>query len=221
MSAIRVVLVEDDLRVARVNRDLLEADPDVHVIGTALNVAEGDQLARNLRPDLVLLDVYLPDGSGLDLLRAWRARSEVFEVIMVTAADDVAAVQTALAQGALDYLIKPFDRARLMDALARYRLRRQHRGSTFDQQQLDRYLGVLSAPALPKGIDPHTLERVTQLLRQRPGSLSAEDVGAQVGLSRPTAWRYLEHLVSAGQAELDYHYGAGRPSKRYRSVSGS
>ncbi|WP_027481277.1 response regulator, partial [Deinococcus pimensis] len=99
MSAIRVVLVEDDLRVARVNRDLLEAEGDVHVVGTATGVVEGDRLVGTLRPDLVLLDVYLPDGSGLDLLRAWRARGELFEVVMVTAADAGGAVQSALAHG--------------------------------------------------------------------------------------------------------------------------
>nr|WP_110887203.1 response regulator [Deinococcus yavapaiensis] len=213
----RVVLVEDDLRVARVNRDLLEADPEVHVLGTATSVAEGDQLVRHLRPDLVLLDVYLPDGTGLDLLRSWRARGEVFDVLMVTAADDAGVVQSALSHGAFDYLIKPFDRSRLGDALARFRRRKALTGATFDQASLDRYLGVASAAPLPKGVDARTLERVADLLTRHPDGLSAEDVGGLVGLSRPTAWRYLEHLVGTGRARLDYQYGAGRPSKRYKA----
>ena len=222
MSAIRVILVEDDLRVARVNRDLLEIDPDVHVVGTAANCEEGDQLVRNLHPDLVLLDVYLPDGTGLDLLKEWRAREERFDVIMVTAADDVNAVQGAVAHGVLDYLIKPFDRARLTDALARYRSRRRHLRSTFDQERLDRFLGVSSEPTLPKGIDARTLERVAQLLSHSGQAMSAEDVGAHVGLSRVTAWRYLEYLVGTGRAKLDYQYGsAGRPSKLYKATGRS
>ena len=220
MNDIRVVLVEDDLRVARVNRDLLEQDPEVHVVGTATSVEQGDQLVRNLRPDLVLLDVYLPDGSGLDLLRTWRAREELFEVVMVTAADDVTAVRGALSNGALDYLIKPFDRARLADALARFRARNRHASATFDQERLDRFLGVGSATsASPRGIDPQTLERVVVLLRDQEVALSAEEVGAHVGLSRVTAWRYLEYLVSAGRARSDYLYkAAGRPAKLYRAV---
>lgn len=137
---------------------------------------------------------------------------------MVTAAGDVGAVREALSHGVLDYLIKPFDRARLEGALARYRLRRAHAQNHFDQQQLDRYLGVAGSAPLPRGVDPHTLERVAQLLRMDGTGLSADDVGARIGLSRPTAWRYLEHLVSAGRAELDYQYGAGRPSKRYKAT---
>ena len=224
MKDIRVVLVEDDLHVARVNRDLLEASADVHVIGTATSCAEGDQLVRNLRPDLVLLDVYLPDGTGLALLRNWRERGELVEVIMVTAADDMPAIREALAHGAFDYLIKPFTKARLADAVQRYRARRGSVKPTFDQQQLDRYLGVTAAgaPVTPKGIDLRTLERVATVLAEHAAPMSAEEVGAHVGLSRVTTWRYLEYLVEAGRATLDYQYGvAGRPSKLYRVVPGS
>ena len=89
-ARIRVLLVEDDLRVARVNRDLLERDPDVHVVGSAATCAQGDALAQALKPDLILLDVHLPDGSGLGLLRHWRAHGLTTDVALITAADDEA-----------------------------------------------------------------------------------------------------------------------------------
>lgn len=217
MTRVRVLLVEDDLRVARVNRDLLERDPDVHVVGSAATLAQADALLQALAPDLILLDVHLPDGSGLNLLRHWRAQGRTTDVALITAADDEASVRTALAQGAFDYLIKPFTGARLAEVVARHRARRVPRG-TLDQSHLDRLLGVSGGipEPLPRGIDPHTLERVAQVLEGAGGALSAEEVGDRAHLSRVTAWRYLEHLVRVGRASLDHQYGlAGRPAKLY------
>ncbi|GAA0500349.1 response regulator [Deinococcus depolymerans] len=215
----RVLLVEDDLRVARVNRDLLERDPDVHVVGSAATCAQADALARALSPDLILLDVHLPDGSGLGLLRHWRTQGLTTDVALITAADDEASVRLALAHGAFDYLIKPFTGARLNDLLARHRARHHPHHRRLDQGRLDRLLGLgPTLPSLPRGIDPNTLERVAQALRVAPHPVSAEDIGEQLNLSRVTAWRYLEHLVRSGAARLDHQYGqAGRPAKLYRA----
>ncbi|MDV6375157.1 response regulator [Deinococcus arenicola] len=218
---VRVLLVEDDVRVARVNRALLERDSAVHVVGSAASCAQGDALARALAPDLILLDVHLPDGSGLGLLHHWRAAGILTDVALITAADDEASVRLALAHGAFDYLVKPFTGARLAELVARHRARRpvSGGGSRLDQSELDRLLGITpsTAESLPRGIDPHTLERVAAALRESPASVSAEDLGERVGLSRVTAWRYLEHLVRVGEARLDHQYGqSGRPAKLYR-----
>ena len=223
VGAVRVLLVEDDLRVARVNREWLERDEGVHVVGTAANCAQASELLRALKPDLVLLDVQLPDGSGAELLRSWRAAGEWVDVVMVTAAGDEATVRGALAYGVLDYLIKPFGGSRLAEAVARHRLRARLVQDAFSQADLDRFRGLQPGDdaALPKGVDARTLERVTAALHLAlPEALSAEDVGARVGLSRVTAWRYLEFLVKSGQAELAHLYGAaGRPAKLYRARS--
>ncbi len=220
---VRVLLVEDDQRVARVNRDLLERDPGVHVVGSAASCAQGDALARALAPDLILLDVHLPDGSGLGLLHHWRAAGILTDVALITAADDESSVRLALAHGAFDYLIKPFTGARLAELVARHRARRpvMEGGPRLDQAELDRLLGVTpsASESLPRGIDPHTLERVAAALREAGASVSAEDLGERVGLSRVTAWRYLEHLVRVGEASLDHAYGqSGRPAKLYRAA---
>ncbi len=219
-KVVRVLLVEDDARVARVNREWLERDPQVQVVGTAASCAQASELLRVLTPDLVLLDVYLPDGSGADLLRGWRAAGEWVDVVMVTAAGDEATVRATLAFGVLDYLIKPFGGSRLAGAVARHRARSRLAQDSFSQAELDRFrgLGVENEAAPPKGVDVHTLERVAETLAAAPEALSAEEVGARVGLSRVTAWRYLEFLVRSGRAELAHHYGAaGRPAKLYRA----
>ncbi|MFC3834572.1 MULTISPECIES: response regulator [Deinococcus] len=222
-ATVRVLLVEDDQRVARINRDLLERDPDVHVVGSAATCAQGDALAQALNPDLILLDVHLPDGSGLGLLRHWRSVGRTTDVALITAADDEVSVRLALAHGAFDYLIKPFTGARLAELLARHRGRRLpttpgQQEARLDQGRLDRLLGVhgRSAEPLPRGVDPHTLERVAHALAGAGGGVSAEDIGDRLGLSRVTAWRYLEHLVRTGRASLEHQYGhSGRPAKLY------
>lgn len=225
-QGVRVLLVEDDLRVARVNRDLLERDPDVHVVGSAATCAQGDALAQALQPDLVLLDVHLPDGSGLGLLRHWRSVGRTTDVALITAADDEASVRLALAHGAFDYLIKPFTGARLAELVARHRTRRAEsllHAARLDQASLDRLLGITptATGSLPRGIDRHTLERVEHALTDATAGVSAEDIGERVGLSRVTAWRYLEHLVRTGQALLEHQYGqTGRPVKLYRRSPG-
>lgn len=223
MSAglVRALLVEDDMRVARVNREWLERDPDVQVVGTAASCAQARELLRVLEPDLVLLDVQLPDGSGAELLQSWRAAGEWVDVVMVTAAGDEATVRATLAFGVLDYLIKPFGGSRLAEAVARHRVRARLSQNAYSQAELDRFRGLQPGDeaALPKGVDARTLERVAAALAgARPEALSAEDVGVRVGLSRVTAWRYLEFLVRSGQAELAHLYGAaGRPAKLYRA----
>ncbi|THF69401.1 response regulator [Deinococcus sp. Arct2-2] len=224
-TRVRVLLVEDDVRVARVNRDLLERDPDVHVVGSAATCAQGDALAQALAPDLILLDIHLPDGSGLGLLRHWRTQGRTTDVALITAADDEFSVRTALAHGAFDYLIKPFTGARLAELVARHRARHTSVAAPaaaprLDQASLDRLLGVTAsaAEALPRGIDPHTLERVYLALDDMGRPTNAEEIGDRVALSRVTAWRYLEHLVRVGRAQLDHQYGlAGRPAKLYRA----
>ncbi len=223
-TRIRVLLVEDDVRVARINRDLLERDADIHVVGSAASCAQGDALAQALNPDLILLDIFLPDGSGLGLLRHWRSQGRTTDVAVITAADDEPSIRVALAHGAFDYLIKPFTGARLAELISRHRARRVTGVSTngtvkLDQASLDRLLGITpTAPeALPRGVDPHTLERVVHALIESQQGVSAEEIGERVGLSRVTAWRYLEHLVRTQNAQLDHQYGqAGRPAKLYR-----
>lgn len=217
----RILLVEDDRWVAQVNRALVEQGGHT-VIGVAGTVLEGLALATELHPDLILLDMYLPGGSGMELLLALRSAGLLTDVIMLTAADDLLTVRQALALGAVDYIIKPFEQARLQGAISRVTGRRRFPGAALTQQRLDWLLG-LPGTALPKGIEEGMLRRVLQVLGSAAATgaatsaLSAEEVGQQIGVSRVTAWRYLEYLLGNGQVELDFSYGApGRPAKLYR-----
>lgn len=221
MNPTHVLLVEDDPWVSQVNRGMVEAVADFVVVGEAQTAQQGQALAQALKPDLLLMDVYLPDGTGLDLIRALRSQNLDFEAIMITAANDAHTVQRALYDGVLDFLIKPFQQARLNQALERY-LQRRSVGleESFTQKKLDRLLGVHNPERLPKGIDAATLGQIQHILRTVGHALSADEVGDRVGVSRVTAWRYLEYLQQTGFAAVEMEYGSvGRPIKRYKSTA--
>ncbi|KES07738.1 chemotaxis protein CheY [Streptomyces toyocaensis] len=219
---IEVLVVDDDVRVARVNAAYVDKVPGFRVAGTAHGAAGAlAALAAVPRPDLVLLDHYLPDGTGLEVVREMRRLGHQTDVIMVTAARDVSTVQAAMRQGALQYLVKPFAFAGLRAKLEAYaELRRTlDGGGEAEQAEVDRIFGALSAPAepsLPKGHSPTTAELVRQSLMNAEGPLSAQEIARRTGVSRQTAQRYLKLLERTGRATLTLRYGdAGRPEHRY------
>ncbi|WP_320780896.1 response regulator [Streptomyces sp. CRN 30] len=219
---IEVLVVDDDTRVARVNAAYVAKVPGFRVTGEAHIAADALRLLETLpRVDLVLMDHYLPDGTGLAVVEEMRRRGQQTDVIMVTAARDVATVQAAMRQGALQYLVKPFAFAGLRVRLEAYaELRRAlDGGGEAEQAEVDRMFGALSAPSepgLPKGHSPTTAELVRQCLIRAEGSLSAQEIAERTGVSRQTAQRYLKLLERTGRARLTLRYGdAGRPEHRY------
>ncbi|MEU3146413.1 response regulator [Streptomyces sp. NPDC006999] len=219
---IEVLVVDDDVRVARVNAAYVEKVPGFHVAGEAHSAAEALGLLETLpRLDLVLLDHYLPDRTGLAVVQEMRRHGHQTDVIMVTAARDVSTVQAAMRQGALQYLVKPFAFAGLRAKLEAYAgLRRTlDGGGEAEQAEVDRIFGALSAsaePSLPKGHSPTTAELVRQCLISADGALSAQEIAERTGVSRQTAQRYLKLPERTGRAALTLKYGdAGRPEHRY------
>ncbi|MFI9154206.1 response regulator [Streptomyces sp. NPDC053367] len=219
---IEVLVVDDDARVARVNAAYVEKVPGFHVAGEAHSAAEALRRLEELPGlDLVLMDHYLPDDTGLEVVREMRRRGHRTDVIMVTAARDVSTVQEAMRQGALQYLVKPFAFAGLRSKLEAYaQLRRTlDGGGEAEQAEVDRIFGALSAasePDLPKGHSPTTAELVRQALMHADGPLSAQEIADRTGVSRQTAQRYLKLLERTGRATLTLKYGdAGRPEHRY------
>ncbi len=218
MSAapLRVLIVEDDPQIAALHWRLLEAG-GFEVLGQAESLRVARAMARSLPPDLLLLDVHLPDGRGLDLLRELRVAGARVDAVLVTAASDAASVQDALLHGAADYLVKPVAPERFAQALDRVR----ERAALWAQPDVRQgHLDALLTPVLDDaaGLDPATLRRVRAALRGPSGlGLSASEVGEQLGISRVTAWRYLEHLLARGEVRAETGGpGVGRPTKRYR-----
>ncbi|MFH8727889.1 DUF7342 family protein [Streptomyces termitum] len=219
---IDVLVVDDDVRVARVNAAYVAKLPGFRVAATAHSTAEALAALDGHPVDLVLLDHYLPDENGLAAIRALRDRGHQCDVIMVTAARDVATVRAAMRHGALQYLVKPFDFAGLRAKLEAYALLRRalERGGEAEQAEVDRIFGTLAsgtvAPDLPKGHSPTTAGLVRQVLLAAAGPLSAQEIAERAGVSRQTAQRYLKLLERTGRVRLSLRYGeTGRPEHRY------
>ena len=220
---IRVLIVEDDFRVAEIHRAYLERLPGFSVIAEAHTAAEALRLAEESRPDLVLLDIYLPDRSGLEVLRALHAPGRhPVDVIAVTAARDVETLRDALQGGVLHYLVKPFQFTAFREKLESYAALRAKLAQPreLDQSEIDRIYGLLrSEPSasLPKGLSPTTLTLVVRALRDAVDDVSAVDIARTTGISRVTSRRYLDHLARSGVVAISMRYGsAGRPEHRYR-----
>lgn len=221
-SPIHVLVVDDDMRVARINAAYVAKVPGFRVASQAHSAAEAMEFLTAQPVDLILLDHYLPDGNGLDLVRRLRERGLNTDVIMVTAARDLATVQAAMRLGALQYLVKPFTFAGLRTKLEAYgTLRRTlETGGEAEQAEVDRIFGALAAAAspndLPKGHSPTTAEAVRQVLLTAEGPLSTQQIADRAGISRQTAQRYLKLLDRTGRVTLALRYGeTGRPEHRY------
>ncbi|MEW1841748.1 response regulator [Nonomuraea angiospora] len=217
MSDIRVLVVDDDFMVARIHSGYVARVPGFRVVSVAHSGADALTAAAELRPDLVLLDIYLPDMSGLEVLKQLHG----VDVLMISAARDVPTVREAMRGGAVNYLIKPFTAAALTDRLQQYadtRRRLTAIGPEARQDDVDRLFGSpKTAAPMPKGLSAATCELVAETLREAGRDLSATETAELTGLSRVSVRRYLEYLCVAGQAEFRPRYGtAGRPEHRYR-----
>jgi response regulator of citrate/malate metabolism len=217
---IGVLVVDDDFMVARIHAGFVARTPGFHIVGSAHSAAEALRMADELSPDVILLDVHLPDRNGLQVLRELRACGNTAAVVMVTAERDVAAVRAARHGGAMQYLVKPFRYDDLAQRLiiVRDALAALAHGEA-DQASIDRAFAGVTAPddaALPKGLSSVTADLVLDALARR-GEQSAAECAEALGLSRVTARRYLEYFVARDMAKVRFNYGgAGRPEHRYR-----
>ncbi|MEV6314660.1 response regulator [Streptomyces sp. NPDC051776] len=224
LPPIRVLVVEDDPVAADAHALYVERVPGFAVAGTVHSGAGAQRHLEREPVDLLLLDLYLPDGHGLQLVRLLRAAEHTADVIAVTSARDLAVVREGVSLGVVQYVLKPFTFATLRDRLVRYADFRASAGEASGQDEVDRALAALRAPqpaSLPKGLSGPTLEAVTRVLRSSGAQgVTASAAGEAVGISRITARRYLEHLVDAARAERSPQYGqVGRPELCYRWLS--
>lgn len=218
-----VLLIEDDPMVREVNKEFIESVDGFRVLAVAGNGEEGMQLAKELKPDLVILDIFMPKKDGIKVLQELRKQKIDVDVIVVSAAKDSKTIKGMLQNGALDYIIKPFKLHRIQQALEKYQAYRTsfNRTETVSQEQLDvlLYSGTakkLEAGALPKGLNEFTLNEIIATIRAQEVPRSAEEVASAIGIARVTARRYLDYLEKSGVIALDVQYGGvGRPINRY------
>lgn len=220
---IRTLVVDDDFMAVSVHRQFVDRLPGFEVVGEATTGREARALVESLQPDLVLLDIYLPDEYGIDLMRKLRAGplSRV-DIIAITSAKDVDVLRDAMQLGVVHYIVKPFTFVTFRERLetyaeARRRLSDMHEA---EQRDIDRLYGLLrtsSEASLPKGISPPTLTLVASLLKDSDAALSTAQLAELAGISQGVARRYLRFLADSGAVDFTLRYGAaGRPEHLYR-----
>ena len=228
MDNLTVVIAEDDPKIAEIQSRFIEKIEGFEVVGIGNSIAESEEIIDVFQPDLVLLDVYFPDGNGVDLLWKIRLLYKNIDVIFITAAKEVGILQEAIRGGAFDYVLKPMTFNRFQSTLRKVF---EHRSkfkkiTNLDQANVDQIIHpardvVQTDERMPKSINPLTLEKVEEEVKKLDAKgVNAEVLGMQVGISRTTARRYLEFLVSKGAVKPSLVYGSvGRPERLYFQVS--
>ncbi len=226
---IRVLVVEDEPLIAEAHQVYLERVGGyevVAVVGTAREAVRQvtGAIAAGHPIDLVLLDIGLPDHSGIQLASTLSGVSPTPDIIAITSERDLAVVRSAVAHGVLIYLLKPFTFGAFRDKLERYQRYRDALdggGDAVSQRDVDQAMAELRAVetrgATAKGVAPETTDEIARLVRDADAGLSATEVASTLGVSRVTAWRYLERLADDNVVTRTSDYGrAGRPQVRYR-----
>lgn len=224
---IKAVIAEDDFRVAKIHEKFLVNYKEIEVVGKALNGKETLDMLKQTNPDLLLLDIYMPDQLGTDLLPIIRKEHPNVDIIMITAATDKEMLVEALHYGVEHFLIKPVKMELFHETIGEYLRKAElfESKQEVDQEFVNRVINRFPAThetkesALPKGIDEITLVKVTNVLEASSTCLSAEQVSERIGASRTTARRYLEYLITIKKCEAEVVYGVvGRPERRYCKI---
>ncbi len=223
MSAIRVVIVEDDPMVIEINRSFVQEVPGFEIVGEAKTGKQGLKIVNNLNPDLILVDIFMPEMDGLEFIERIRENRADADIIVISASDQPDHLQKCMRYGIIDYLIKPFKKERLAHALKSYlKIKRNlEEQDKISQEIIDSFVSPVSAPSqnsLPKGLNLITFDKIKTLLKTNQRYYTADEVAAEIGVSRVTARRYLEYLSETGEAVINIEYGSvGRPLKKYRA----
>ncbi|ARK31822.1 response regulator [Halalkalibacter krulwichiae] len=216
---IKVFIVEDDPMVLEVNTGFLEKVTPFMLCGTAQNGKDAQKAIKEVNPDLILLDMFLPDISGLEVLKSLRQDDIQCDIIMITAARDSQTIHEVFRLGAVDYLVKPFRFDRFKTALDSYykMWKRLNETTLLNQTDIDEMKQIQQRNhEVPKGLSETTLKQILLKLVEQQEPITAEQLATLLGMARVTVRRYLEHLEQTGKIHVQIKYGSvGRPSHHY------
>jgi response regulator of citrate/malate metabolism len=215
------VVVAGTPELARLQCRLLREQRGLEVVCVTADPDTALEATGTLGPKLVLVDLEL-SGGGLELLRRMRSVGAPVEVIATGAEADPETVKAALRLGSLDYLVKPFEPERLRRSVGRFRRRMAASAAArvLTQEEIDALARGDTGRWLPRDLEPGRLRDVRALLREHGAPLTADELADELGVARTTAWRYLEYLVTVGDATVELQpAGPGRPPKAYSARS--
>lgn len=221
----RVMIIEDDVRASYTLESTVNQHEDFEVVAVSENCQDALTQFILYEPHLVFVDITLPDGNGMEVMRQLRERNVDCHFIMTTAVRETSTIAKAVQIGVIDYLVKPIRMSRVTQALDDYvqYTKKLDQQPEFDQDSIDQLLGKTHHKTIrrtPKGIDETTLSSLKRYIEtHKIDNFSADEIGEMLNFSRITARRYLEYLESEGLLKLvlDYNTG-GRPKRLYHVV---
>jgi two-component system CitB family response regulator len=223
---IGVMIVEDDPMVREINTKFLKRVEGFSLYKAVSNLEDAKRVISIKKPDLILLDVYLPRENGLDLLKWIRGQEMDIDIILITADKTIERVQEAFRYGAIDYLIKPFSFERFKEALDQFKDRYESFQSNdeIEQKDLDKLISCLGMPQsdddLTKGLNRYTYNIIwDEIGKGNYEYITAEELAEKLGIARVTVRRYLEYMEKESKVEKLVEYGkVGRPQHKYRKI---
>lgn len=226
ISLIQVMIVEDDPMVREINSKFLKRVEGFSLYKAAANLDDAKKFISAKKPDLILLDVYLPKENGIDFLKWIRAQEIDIDIILITADKSIERVQEAFRYGVVDYLIKPFGFERFKEALLQFKGRHEkfNKSDEIEQKDLDKLIsssGISKAEEdFAKGLNKYTYRTIWDEIEKRNyEDFTAEDLAEKLGIARITVRRYLEYMEKESRVEKLVEYGkVGRPQHKYHKI---
>lgn len=222
MENFNVLIVEDDFRVADINKSVTEAVEGFKVVKIAYTAGEAFSFISENSPDLIIVDIYLPDYNGIELIKKIRKHEYPVDIILITAAHDSETVENSMRYGVFDYIIKPFDFSRFKESLENYKSYKSSisSASDYDQNKINVFISHNTFSSvtgdLPKGITTFTLDKIESAVNNIPDLFTIDDIMREINLSKITVRRYLEFLNEIGTLKKTYkHKKIGRPTILY------
>jgi response regulator of citrate/malate metabolism len=242
-SMINVLIIDDDPMVSHINRVYTEKIEGFKVL-EEINIEKDLEINKDLlsKVDLLLLDIYLPDKSGIEILKDIRKDNNILDVIIITASKITEHISAAMQLGVVDYLIKPFTFERFKQSLEDYKnlCDKLDCDQGLNQSDIDLLMGKKSKKGqknknkskektvkesyireLPKGLNKSTLKNIRDFIySQSDNKFTTKGLAVEIGLSRVTVQRYLKYLSLNNELEVIKKYGTvGRPKHYYRLIS--
>ena len=223
---LEVLIVEDEPILAELNAEFIQRDPKVKALGIASTLNDAKMMVEKLKPKLILLDNYLPDGQGIELFEYIVNNQLNCYVIFITAASDIETCSKAIRYGAFDYLIKPVSYQRLKHSIERFQLflYRQSIQQHVNQRRVDELFNLQTKDFIDsnrpsKGIEEITLQKVKDVFMQTDKPQTVDDLVRKTQISKTTARRYLEYCVQTKLLNVEINHGKiGRPERLYRRL---
>lgn len=216
---IKVLIVEDDPMVAFINKHYLDKIGNIKTVGPVSTEEEIISIIETEKIDLVLLDVFLPEKNGLEILKNLRKNKYLVDVIIISAANSPSELREAFACGIVDYLIKPFQFERFEEAINKYKFKMNllNGESELNQKDVDSLYSNSKISELPKGLNRLTLERVVSFLKNNSNVVwTLREIASEMNLSNVTIKKYMDYLENMGEIQVEVAYGnIGRPEYKY------